>query len=139
MMKALKILFAPGAGAPSSSRWMRHWASLLGELGTVTCFDYPYQVDKRRRPDRLEVLLQAHALALEKMRKRSRGPMVLAGKSMGSRIGCLVSMDHPVDAIICLGYPLRSPKGVLRDAPLLQLQAPALLVSGTRDPFCPVP
>src|SRR5205814_3757511 len=36
------ILFAPGAGAPSSSAWMKRWAKHLGTLGRVVPFDYPY-------------------------------------------------------------------------------------------------
>ena len=35
------LLFAHGAGAPSTSAWMQRWATLLGELGHVAPFDYP--------------------------------------------------------------------------------------------------
>ena len=34
------FLFAPGAGAPSSHPWMRHWAKLLREIGRVETLDY---------------------------------------------------------------------------------------------------
>ncbi len=133
------ILFAPGAGAPSSSAWMVGWAARLSALGEVVSFDYPYAREGRRAPDRLPVLVAAHRAALDGARRGSGArPVVLAGKSMGSRVGCHLSLEAPVDALVCLGYPLRSPRGELRDQVLLQLTTPVLFAQGTRDPLCPV-
>ena len=133
------ILFAPGAGAPSSSAWMKGWAARLAELGEVVPFDYPYARQGRRTPDRLPVLVAAHRTALERAR-RDRGGVrvILAGKSMGSRVGCHVSLECPVDALVCLGYPLRGRGGALRDEVLLALATPVLFAQGTRDPLCPL-
>ncbi|MDQ3266812.1 MAG: alpha/beta hydrolase [Myxococcota bacterium] len=117
---------------------MKTWSRRLGTLGKVVRFDYPYQLEGRGRPDRPEVLIAAHTEALHKARKRHRGPVVLAGKSMGSRIGCHVSLTEPVDALVCLGYPLRSPAGRLRDAVLLELTTPVFFAQGSRDPLCPL-
>jgi predicted alpha/beta-hydrolase family hydrolase len=55
-MKPL-LLFAPGAGAPSTHPWMRRWAALLGAIGVVRPLDYDYMLDGRRRPDRLPDLV----------------------------------------------------------------------------------
>jgi predicted alpha/beta-hydrolase family hydrolase len=57
---------------------------------------------------------------------------------MGSRVGCHVALEEPVDALVCLGYPLRSPRGELRSEVLLALRTPILFVEGTRDPLCPL-
>src|SRR5437868_7581148 len=139
------ILFAPGAGAPSSSAWMKRWAKHLGTLGKVVRFDYPYMRAGRKAPDKRDVLVAAHLEALEKARRGHRGKVVLAGKSMGSRMGChaavalAVSGGRPPDALVCFGYPLRSPAGTLRDEVLVQLRAPILFVQGTDDPLCPLP
>src|SRR6187402_2585882 len=100
------ILLAPGAGAPSSHPWMRHWAELLGTLGTVRTFDYDYMLAGRRRPDRLLDLIRTHRTALAKARAAHDGPVILAGKSMGSRVGCHVALVEKIDALVCLGYPL---------------------------------
>lgn len=132
------ILFAPGAGAPSTSPWMRAWAKRLGSLGKVVRFDYPYQREGRARPDRHETLVAAHREALVRARRRHRGPVVLAGKSMGSRIGCHLSLEEEVDALVCFGYPLRSPAGSMRDEVLLALRTPVFFGQGTRDPLCPL-
>lgn len=135
-----RILFAPGAGAPSSSGWMRAMAGRLAELGAVTAFDYPYQLAGRRSPDRAPVLLEAHLAAYAALQRGGTTPLVLAGKSMGSRIGCHVAVAAPVKpaALVCFGYPLVGQNGSLRDAVLLELRTPVLFVQGTRDALCPL-
>lgn len=141
------ILFAPGAGAPSSSAWMRRYAVLLATVGRVVPFNYDYQTAGRRRPDRLPRLMETHAQALQAARREAPdAPVVLAGKSMGGRIGCHLAValakDHPAQApraLVCFGYPLRSAAGASRAEVLLALRTPVLFVQGTRDPLCALP
>lgn len=134
------IVFAHGAGLGSGSDWMRGWAERLGALGDVVTFDYPYMREGRRRPDPMPRLLEAHREALHRARAGHRGPVVLAGKSMGSRIGCHLALEEPVDALVCFGYPLVSPgkQRKVRDEVLLALTTPILFVQGTRDRLCPL-
>jgi predicted alpha/beta-hydrolase family hydrolase len=134
------FLFAHGAGAPSSHPWMRHWAELLGTIGVVVAFDYPYLAEGRKRPDRLPKLIEAHRAALEKARHSHPGPVVLIGKSMGARVGCHLSLEESVAAVVCLGYPLcgGGDCSKLRDQVLLAMSTPVLLVQGTRDALCPL-
>ncbi|HZO13918.1 MAG TPA: alpha/beta fold hydrolase [Polyangiaceae bacterium] len=131
------VLFAHGAGAPSSSAWMRRWRKLLGAVGDVVSFDYPYMRAGRKRPDPHETLVEAHDKALARARK-DHARVVLAGKSMGGRIGCHLALRRQIDALVCLGYPLLSPAGKMRDEVLVQLRTPILFVQGTRDPLCPL-
>lgn len=137
-MKPL-LLFAPGAGAPSSSPWMVETAARLARVGTVECFDYPYQREGRRSPDRQPVLVEAHKAALSEARTRHPGPFVLIGKSMGSRMGCHLSLelDEKPFCLVCLGYPLVGQNGSVRDQVLIDLETPILFVQGTRDVMCP--
>jgi predicted alpha/beta-hydrolase family hydrolase len=130
------LLFAPGAGAPSTSPWMAAWSARLEALGRVVRFDYPYTLDGRRTPDRLPVLIDAHARALAAARRSD--PVVLVGKSMGSRVGCHLALREAVRGLVCLGYPLRAASGALRDRVLLELRTPILFVQGTRDRLCPL-
>lgn len=79
---------------------------------------------------------------------------VLAGHSMGARVACTLAgqqqAEHPpqgeqqqgaglppIAAVLLFSYPLHPPgrPAELRDELLAQLQLPALLVRGTRDPF----
>lgn len=136
------FLFAPGAGAPSTSDWMVGWRrrlAKLGKIGEVSAFDYPYRLAGRKSPDRLPLLIAAHREALAALRARARGPIFLVGKSMGGRVGCHLALEQPVAGLICLGYPLRSgATGALRDEVLVALRTPVLFVQGTRDPLCPL-
>ncbi len=131
------FLFAPGAGAASTSAWMVGWRDRLRTLGDVVTFDYPYMLAGRKRPDRLPALLEAHRSALNAL--RTRGPVFLAGKSMGGRVGCHLALDERVAGVICFGFPLRAASsGALRDQVLIDLRAPLLLLQGSRDPLCPL-
>ena len=139
-MPGIAFLLAPGAGAPSSHPRMRTFARLLGSLGRVEPFDYLYAIDGGKRPDPLPKLIAAHRAALASLREKHDGPIVLAGKSMGGRVGCHVALVEPVEAVICLGYPLcgAGDRSKLRDQVLLELRTPAMFVQGTRDPLCPL-
>ena len=137
------ILFAPGAGLPVSSPWMQAWAERLASLGTVVPFDHPYQAAGRKRPDRMPVLVEHARSVLHEARAAHPGaPVVFAGKSMGSRVGChlVVEGGEPIDAVVAFGYPLcgGGDRAKLRDEVLLNLRAPLLFVQGTRDKLAPL-
>jgi uncharacterized protein len=136
----LAFLLAPGAGAPSSHPRMQTFARLLGKLGSVHPFDYPYMIEDRKSPDRLPRLIEAHRAALHALRQKHTGPIILVGKSMGGRVGCHVALVEKVAAVVCLGYPLCGGGHVskLRDQVLLELATPAMFVQGTRDRLCPL-
>src|SRR5208282_1037437 len=124
----------------SSHPRMRTFARLLGSIGRVEPFDYPYMIAGKARPDPLPTLIAAHRAALASLREKHGGPIALAGKSMGGRVGCHVALVEPVEAVICFGYPLCSAgdRSKLRDQVLLELRTPAMFVQGTRDPLCPL-
>ena len=134
------LLFAPGAGAPSSHPWMRHWGALLETLGTVRGFDYAYMAEGRKRPDPLPQLVATHRAALAAARRDRRGPVFLIGKSMGGRVGCHAALEDTVAGVVCLGYPLCAGGDCtkMRDKVLCELTTPVLFVQGTRDAFCPL-
>src|SRR5438128_7925950 len=139
-MKPL-ILFAPGAGAPSSHPWMQNWKERLSEIGDVETFDYDYMREGRKRPDPLPKLLAVHREALVNAREKHRSARTfLIGKSMGGRVGCHVSLEERVDGLICLGYPLcaMGDRSRLRDEVLRALTTPILFVQGSRDSLCPL-
>lgn len=118
---------------------MQRYAALLGSIGRVRAFDYPYmRSGARRAPDKLEVLTAAHSSEVEAERREMNGDerLFLAGKSMGGRIGCHVALQAEVAGLICFGYPLRGQTGKLRDEVLLALRTPILFVQGTRDTLC---
>src|SRR5262249_46300339 len=85
--------------------------------------------------------VEAHRRALAEARLRHPLPVVLAGKSMGSRVGCHVALvEESVRALVCFGYPLKGAgkTAPVRDEVLLSLKTPILFVTGSRDPLCPL-
>jgi predicted alpha/beta-hydrolase family hydrolase len=139
-MKPL-ILFAPGAGAPSSHPWMQGWKERLSGIGQVETFDYDYMREGRKRTDPLPKLIAAHRRALSEARTRYPAEStILIGKSMGGRIGCHLSLEEKADGLVCLGYPLcaMGDRAKLRDEVLRALTTPILFVQGARDSLCPL-
>jgi hypothetical protein len=135
------LLFAPGAGAPSSHLWMQDWKKRLSGIGVVETFDYDYMREGRKRPDRLPQLIGAHRKALNRARERHRAEStILVGKSMGGRVGCHLSLEEKVHGLVCLGYPLcaMGDRTKLRDEVLRALATPILFVQGARDSLCPL-
>ena len=132
-------LFAHGAGAPSSSPWMVAWKLRLQAVGRVVTFDYPYVRAGRRAPDPLKTLVAAHREALDGALREQPGPVILAGKSMGGRVGCHLALeDVRPRGLVCFGYPLTAAgkSKAMRDQVLLDSRVPVLFLQGTRDPLC---
>jgi predicted alpha/beta-hydrolase family hydrolase len=118
---------------------MQKWKDRLESVGSVVTLDYPYMKSGRRSPDPLPKLIDAHREALRDART-GRDVVVLAGKSMGGRVGCHLSLEESVNGIVCFGYPLKGAgkRAALRDEVLRSLTAPVLFIQGTRDPLCPL-
>lgn len=139
------IVFAHGAGAPSTSDWMLRWKKLLASstgAAEVVTFDYPYCAGgKKGAPPKAEKLINPHLEEIKKAVSKYPGhPLVLVGKSMGSRVSCMVAGEGElvVSAIVCLGYPLKGTSGALRDQVLLDLRVPVMFVQGSKDALCPL-
>ena len=135
------ILLAPGAGAGQGHPFVAGLRRRLAAAGHLTMtFDYPYAAEGRRVPDRLEVLVECHRAAARRLRAES-GRVVLAGKSMGGRVGShLAASGEPCLGLVFYGYPLLPPgKGVARDTGHLDgLGAPMLFLSGSQDRLAPL-
>lgn len=133
------FLLAHGAGASSHSEWIQLHKSLLENFGPVRTFDYQYMSQGKRRPDPLPLLLNCHREELAQGRARYGDRVVLAGKSMGGRVGCHLATTEEVRGVICFGYPLMPiGKGPLRDQALIEVPVPLCLLQGTRDKLCPL-
>jgi hypothetical protein len=58
------FIFAHGAGAPSSSQWMKDWAKRLSIIGNVHSFDYDYMKKGKKVPDKLDKLIEQHMVKI---------------------------------------------------------------------------
>lgn len=103
-------------------------------------FNYLYTEEDRKAPDRLPKLVPVHAAAAERLGTYV-DRVILAGKSMGGRVGGHVAAEGAFspDGLVFLGYPLvamgkHEPRDVSH---LMALDEPMLFVSGSRDPMGP--
>jgi predicted alpha/beta-hydrolase family hydrolase len=113
---------------------------LVGEGFPTMTFNYLYTEQARKAPDRLPKLMAVHASAAAVLAERI-GKVILAGKSMGGRVGGHVVADGEVAAagLVYLGYPLVAMgKDVPRDTTHLEhVEVPQLFISGSRDRMGP--
>jgi predicted alpha/beta-hydrolase family hydrolase len=135
------VLLAHGAGLGQDHEWMVFMRDGLAAAGIpVMTFDYPYMEEGRKAPNPARMLLACHRAALAELRHRV-DRVVLAGKSMGGRMGSHVAADgEAVAGLVFYGYPL---VGVGKTEPrdvshLADVGAPMLFVQGTRDRMAPL-
>lgn len=143
------ILLAHGSGAGMESPFLETVAGGLAAAGfAVLRFEYPYMArirreGKRRFPDRAPVLEEAHGLALEALARRTpRRRILLAGKSLGGRIGShLAAKGADCAGLVLLGYPLHPAAHPDRERTehFGAIAQPALFLQGTRDALCELP
>ena len=135
------VLFAHGAGAGQDSPFMVRIRDGIAAAGyPVLTFNYPYAEAGRRAPDRPQKLLACHGAAARRLRSYC-DDVVLAGKSMGGRIGShLAAEGEPAAGLVYYAYPIVAPgKKEPRDTSHLDgITAPMLFFSGTKDPLSPL-
>lgn len=137
------VVFAHGAGAGASSPFMVHWQEMLSTtlVTPVHTFDFPNMTEGKRGPppsmpklvrsfgQALDAACQAHPAAA------SHG-IVLAGKSMGSRVALYFaespeSKDLNILGCVAFGYPIGNDKE--RTDLAERASIPVLFVHGSRD------
>lgn len=137
------ILLANGAGFHLDAPWMAAAARGLAARGfPVLGFNYLYReraLRERREkpPDAAPVLEEAHAAALTALAERASGRrLILAGKSLGGRIGThLAAKGEGCAGLVLFGYPLHPPgrPEKPRSEHFAAIAQPALFLQGTRD------
>lgn len=132
------ILLAHGAGTDQKHPQMELLRSGLAAGGhMVMTFNYPYTERGAKRPDRQERLLECHRAAADTL-LADVDRLVLAGRSMGGRIGTYLAADgYPADALVLYAYPLH-PAGKpekLRVDQFAEISMPMLFFQGTNDPL----
>jgi predicted alpha/beta-hydrolase family hydrolase len=131
------VLLAHGAGAGQDHPGVAGIRDRLAWAGVrVLTFNYPYTEAGKRRPDAQTMLLNCHRAALAWLQAKAGRDVVLAGRSMGGRMGTFLAAEgETVRGLVLYAYPLH-PAGKpdrIRAEHLADIVAPMLFFSGTRD------
>src|SRR5665811_1274014 len=92
--RKIGLLLAHGAGAGQQSPFVVHIRNGLaaGRYPTMS-FNYPYSEAGRKSPDHPKTALAAHGAAADRLGTYTK-KVVLAGKSMGGRLGSHLAVDR---------------------------------------------
>jgi len=134
------LVLGHGAGAGMTHPFLESLAKELAEAGVVTLrYQFPYIEERRRVPDKPEVLMSTVAAAIDRARETAPELTLLAGgKSMGGRMTSQASAQgllEPVKGLVFFGFPLHPPNrpGTMRAEHLAKVNVPMLFLQGTRD------
>ena len=133
-------VFAHGAGAGMTHRFMEEVAQGLAERGVATLrYQFPYMEKGSKRPDTPRIAHAAVRAAVdEALRRWPQLPLFAGGKSFGGRMSSQAQAAAPlpgVRGLVFFGFPLH-PAGkpaAERGEHLLQVSCPMLFLQGTRD------
>jgi len=133
-------VFAHGAGAGMTHRFMATVASALADRGIATLrYQFPYMEKRQKRPDPPQVAHAAVRAAVAEARRHVPNlPLIAGGKSFGGRMTSQAQAAQPLDGVLGVaffGFPLHAAKKPSREraAHLSNVTIPMLFLQGTRD------
>ncbi len=137
------LVLTHGAGSNSKAPLLVALADAFPGAGfAVLRCDLPYRQSRSFGPPRPgDAARDREGLrnAAEAIKKLVPGKVYIGGQSYGGRQSTMMVADNPglVAGLLLLSYPLHAPSKPeqLRTQHLPSLNAPALFVHGTRDPF----
>lgn len=138
----IRVVFLHGSGGGPDTAFMNYFSDQCVEFGAeVVRPDFPYwekvrETGKPRPPNRMPVLVDAVEALLKDLQQDDK-PLVLMGKSLGSRVMLRVANSFRAKGSIALGFPFHPPQKPenSRLEELSMSTAPGLILQGTRDPF----
>lgn len=137
------LVLTHGAGGNCESALLVAVAEAFAAAGvTVLRCDLPFR-QKRRfgapSPSNAASDREGLRKAVEFLRTKARGPILLGGQSYGGRMASMLAAEETkiAGALLLLSYPLHPPGRPLdvRTAHFPSIRIPVLFVHGTRDPF----
>jgi len=139
--KDTTLVFTHGAGGgisnPATQLFAKGYASATfpAKDGGTSCVLFEGTMNLQSRVKTFESVL-SHLKARPGTSDRT---FAVGGRSMGARAAVMVAAAHEeIRKVVCVSYPLSSPKGEMRDQILLDLPAEkeVLFVSGSGDSMC---
>jgi uncharacterized protein len=137
------LVLAHSAGSNAQSPMLIEVAVAFADAGyTVLRIDLPFRQTRPHGPPFPAIAVkdrQGIRRAAEFLRQSSHGRVFLGGHSYGGRQATMLAAEEAdvASGLLLLSYPLHPPRKPeqKRDGHFPKLQAPALFVHGSRDPF----
>ncbi len=134
------LVLGHGAGAGMTHPFLERLVGELAAVGVATLrYQFPYMEDRRRVPDKPELLAATVAAAARTAAEAApKLPLLAGGKSMGGRMASQAAAEGllaPVKGLVFFGFPLHPPNrpGTKRAEHLGKISLPMLFLQGTRD------
>lgn len=134
------LVLGHGAGAGMAHPFLGKLAAELANVGVATLrYQFPYMEERRRVPDRPDLLASTVAAAVRFAAEAGPGlPLLAGGKSMGGRMSSQAAAENLlgcVKGLVFFGFPLHPPNrpGTKRAEHLAKVGVPMLFLQGTRD------
>ena len=134
------LVLGHGAGAGMAHPFLEKLAAELAGAGVATLrYQFPYMEQRRRVPDRPEVLTSTVEAAVRLATEAVPGlPVLAGGKSMGGRMTSQAAAENllgSVKGLVFFGFPLHPPNrpSTKRADHLAKVGMPMLFLQGTRD------
>lgn len=129
------LVLGHGAGGSVSAPDLQAVASAaLAANLSVALVEQPYRVAGRRAPAPAHHLDAAWAAVIAHLDLHGH-PLICGGRSSGARVACRTAASVGAAGILCLAFPLITPKGVSRQEELDAVSVPLLVVQGESDRF----
>ncbi len=134
------LVLGHGAGAGMAHPFLERLGAELAQAGIATLrYQFPYMEERRRVPDRLDLLTATVAGAVRLATETTPGlPLLAGGKSMGGRMTSQAASEDllgPAKGLVFFGFPLHPPNrpSTKRAEHLAKVGTPMLFLQGTRD------
>lgn len=134
------LVLGHGAGAGMTHPFLEKLSAELAQVDVATLrYQFPYMEERRRAPDRPEVLTATVAAAVRMAWESAPElPLLAGGKSMGGRMTSQAASQGlltGVKGLAFFGFPLHPPNrpSTTRAEHLRKVTQPMLFLQGTRD------
>jgi uncharacterized protein len=129
-----RMILHHGAGGSLSAPDLQIAMRTALEVGvSVVGVEQPYRVAGKKSTPTPIRLDEAHHAVVAQL--PSDLPFINAGRSSGARIACRTAVETPAIGVLCLAFPLVTPRGVSRQDELDVVTVPRLIVQGASDRF----
>ena len=129
-----RLVLGHGAGGSVSAPDLQVAARVALEANvSVVLVEQPYRVAGKRSVPAPARLDEAWIAVLEQL--PGNLPHISGGRSSGARVACRTAAATGASGVLCLAFPLVTPRGVSRQHELDGVTVPMLIVQGASDRF----